>query len=48
MISLMPEVVAVAVIGVPDDIWGEAVHTCVVPKESKAEEHDPTGASSHL
>ena len=32
VISLMPEVAEVAVIGVPDDTWGEAVHACVVPR----------------
>ncbi len=33
-ISLMPGVGEVAVIGIPDERWGERVHAIVVPKES--------------
>lgn len=33
VISLMPEVAEVAVIGIPDDVWGEAVHAVVVPRD---------------
>lgn len=32
VISLMPEVAEVAVIGVPHEVWGEAVHAVVVPR----------------
>ena len=28
-----PDVAQVAVIGIPDDVWGEKVHAIVVPKE---------------
>ena len=31
-ISLMPDVGEVAVIGIPDERWGERVHAIVVPK----------------
>jgi long-chain acyl-CoA synthetase len=32
VISLMPEVAEAAVIGIPDEQWGEAVHAVVVPR----------------
>lgn len=31
-VSLMSEVAEVAVIGIPDDTWGEAVHAIIVPR----------------
>jgi long-chain acyl-CoA synthetase len=32
-IASYPDVAQVAVIGIPDDVWGEAVHAIVVPRE---------------
>lgn len=32
-ISLMPGVAEIAVVGIPDDKWGERVHAIVVPRE---------------
>ena len=34
-IASYPDVAQVAVIGIPDEVWGEAVHAIVVPREGK-------------